>query len=497
MSRTEDYLDSLLNSVSSGRTGMSESRSHRRMGMESIEDFENQITEVDMEAFEQQLNDADMESFVRDFEIEVDNTENEVIDAGDEDHFFDDLDGIIKKAREKADAKMQRESASDEMDADDWTDADGASEELLSIDGEESAQKETPEVTDDTKELIDMLADLSGDAELSDIGKKLQNGEFDMESDEGASIELSELEDDEAKEEKPKKKEGFLKRLKKKLSDNSEEGEEEETVLAESEDLDGDEYANMSEEDMEILKELQAAESAGDESTESAADKKKKKKQEKQEKKAQKKQEKKEKKALKAQKAKEAKSEKVKKPKKPKEVDLSPPLPRKPVMLICLMGISVLALILLCSNHVGYTMSLSEAKTAYREQDYVKAYQELSGITIKENDAAFYEKVFLLAKVQEEYRSGEVLFVTGEYTKSLDSYICALGRYDANYQDATTCGVQMEYDVLAEQIADRMKEKFGITAEEARELYGLYDRTEYTCRVYDIVKGLGLIAAEE
>ena len=62
-----------------------------------------------------------------------------------------------------------------------------------------------------------------------------------------------------------------------------------------------------------------------------------------------------------------------------------------------------------------------------------------------------------------------------------------------NYEEASVYDVQGEYDSLAEQIQTQMSEKFGVSAETAREIYALDDRTEYTLRIYDIVKGLGLI----
>lgn len=488
MSKTEDYLDSLLNSVSSGRTGMSESRSHRRMGMESIEDFEDKITDVDVEEYEKQLNEADMDTFVRDFETEVDNSEDDVVDVGDGDHFFDNLEGVIKSAREKAEAKKHKDAygfgADFASDEDDSVEEDMSAEDT-SVSDTDDAKKVNADIPDEAKEIIDMLAEISGDEELANIGKSLQAGEIGVnENEDGASVELSDLETESKKEKKPKKKKGFFKKISSVLfgDENEESGELEEVSGAEAEQ-DSDEYQNMSDEEIQILKELQATENVSDE-TETKEDKKKKKK------------EKKEKKEKKPKKEKQPKEPKPKKAPKPKEVDLSPPLPKKPVILIFVMGLSVLALILLFSNHLGYSVSVTEAKTAFKEQDYVGAYHELSGLTLKDADSSFYERVFLLAKVQEEFRSGEVLFTTGEYAKSLDSYICALGRYEANYQEALDFGIQLEYDALAEQVVKRMEENFGVTADEAKELYALYDREEYTVRVYDIVKGLGLIETD-
>ena len=202
---------------------------------------------------------------------------------------------------------------------------------------------------------------------------------------------------------------------------------------------------------------------------------------------------KKEKKEKAPKKPKEKKPKKEKEPKKPKEVDLSPPLKKAPVILIVVMAASVLILILLFTNLTGYSNKISEAKEAYAVQDYVGAYEKLSGLKTKEEDAEFYQQMMLLARVQGELLNGDSLYGLGQYTMSLDSYICALGRHDVNYTEATAYHVQGEYDFLAEQIQTQMSEKFGVSAETAREIYALDSRTEYTKRIRDIVKGLGLI----
>lgn len=62
--------------------------------------------------------------------------------------------------------------------------------------------------------------------------------------------------------------------------------------------------------------------------------------------------------------------------------------------------------------------------------------------------------------------------------------------------EAADLHIDSEYYILADQAQARLADNFGVSSETAIELYGLTDRTEYTCRIYDIVKALGLVAAE-
>lgn len=87
MSRTEDYLDSLLNNVSPERKAEAD-RKRRRNRADFIDDFERE------------LNDADISDFARDFESEL--------DSPAEDGFFGGLEGIVNEAKKTEELKLKR-----------------------------------------------------------------------------------------------------------------------------------------------------------------------------------------------------------------------------------------------------------------------------------------------------------------------------------------------------------------------------------------------------
>ena len=149
--------------------------------------------------------------------------------------------------------------------------------------------------------------------------------------------------------------------------------------------------------------------------------------------------------------------------------------------------------VILSSSLLGYSTSMTEAKSAYYSYDYTGAYQKIAGLEPKEKDAEFAEQVRLLALVQEKLTNGDGLYRAGQYEMALDSYICALGRYDVNYAQASAYQIAEEYENLEKQIVIQLQEAFGVAPETAREIYGLRDRTEYTCRVYEIVKNAGFV----
>lgn len=431
MNKTEQYLDSLLNNVSPERKADTE-RKRRRTSEDFIKDFESELGE------------EDLDDVFSDFD---DDTESSLNEKNAEDHFFDDLEGIVNTAREAAlDSKPEEQKEEtfevNTLEDDSWTET--------SEEQKETAAAET--ISEEGQELNDLLSEIPSEEDIMNLTKEgdvIQEDE-DPQPDQAAAVE------NEGKASKEKKK-GFFAKL--------------------SEALFGKDDEEDSEEEQKSSKKEKAA-----------SQKKEKKEKKKKEKKP------KEKKAKeKKPKEKKPKQPKEKKPKKPKEVDLSPPLPKVPVALIFIMSFSVMVFVILSSSLLGYSGSITEAKSAYYNYDYVGAYQKIAGLEPKEQDVEFAEQVRLLALVQEKLINGDGLYRAGEYKMALDSYICALGRYDANYADASAYEIAKEYEDLEKQIVMQLQEAFGVAAETAREIYGLRDRTEYTCRVYEQVKNAGLI----
>ena len=491
MNKTEEYLDSLLNNVSPKKVA-EEERKRQRRALNFGEDFEKELDETDIT------------DFIQDFEDDID-TESPASSSGrkeSQDNFFGSIEGIVNNAKETvSDTKTSDKTPEKEngfevntLEDDSWTEPPASQPEMAMPSAEEEIIPPSEGIpSDEAKEILDLLEGLPSDEELSDLGNMFagDNGSLELED------EQQEPQEPEPSEKSPKKekKNGFLQKLmsifsglKKEKQPKQEESEG--AVLAEGSGA--EDFGDISDENLQILQELNDAEQAGKSSKKEKGKKKKEKKKEKKTK-EQKEQEKKAKQEKKEKKAKEKKEKKEKAPKKPKEVDLSPPLKKAPVILIAIMGVSVLLFILLSSSFLGYSVPITEAKEAYAVADYVTAYEKIAGLKPKEKDEEFHQQIMLLARVQSEFLEGESLYGLGKYTMSLDSYICALGRYDVNYEEAALYHVESEYDDLAGLIQTQMAEKFGVSAETAREIYALDDRTEYTRRIYDIVKGLGLI----
>lgn len=232
----------------------------------------------------------------------------------------------------------------------------------------------------------------------------------------------------------------------------------------------------LSGENADILAELDAEEAKAS----------KKSKKEKKEKK------KKEKKPKKEKAPKKLKEPKPKKEKKPKEVDNTPPLPRGPVLMIWVMAASMVALVLLGVNLIKYNSPMSNAKSLQNQGHYAEAFSALNGLEIKEKDMEFYNQLAVLATVDSEMNAYETFTKAEVWDKAFDSLICAAGRCYINEENADVYGCLGQLEVLKRTVSNELEQKYGMTYEEAIEMYTIRDRDDYTYALYKKLTELGI-----
>lgn len=548
MSKSEDYLDDLLNSVSDANRRNNKKDIEnliQSMNEEAAKPREREKKTVEkkhedysgtgfLHEFEQELATGAADDFLQEFEMELDEEASNQADIDVKEDQTSDMEAASatkqpEAANQSEETNQLRDASepissegtgmatdgsapSDMMgDVDDIMDAvrkkvgdsgeeehmdtsktpeDDASEEeeplgfFDTLDEDSAAEiPEAPKTESEEEEpllsedddAINLMDMLSGDADLSDIGDLLkadENGE-ELEHSEDADSEvqdeferlgsIEELKDlKEAKEKR--KKQGFFSKIMSVLFGPDE--EEDDTKIAEDDSL-----GSISSENREILKEMDADEGAGKKG------KKEKKKKEKKEKK---------------EKAKKEKAPKVKKEKPPKEIDRTPPLPKKPVILIFIMALSILILILLGSSNLQYGQDMQQAKDDFASGSYVTAFQTVAGSSVKGKDENFYKKAQVLASIQSEYQSYESLSGINENEMALDALIRGYGRCVDGADLAQEYEITDEMAGLKAQILQQLSDHFGVSEEKAAELHAMTKRTDYTKAIQEILAAAGL-----
>ena len=116
---------------------------------------------------------------------------------------------------------------------------------------------------------------------------------------------------------------------------------------------------------------------------------------------------------------------------------------------------------------------------------------------LSEADAELYQKAQILSSIQKLYQDYQVLYAMEEYDMALDSLIRSVGRC-ANYEEqASALQLTDAIAALRDKSAIELQNLFGVSAEQAMEIYNLRDRKEYSTRIQDIIRQLGLQKAEE
>lgn len=520
---SENYLDQLLNSMHGEETEHPKEQQAAKQVLR--DDFEKQL--FGEEETKEKAKAKNEEDFLREFEEEL-------------------LKEDIPEYTESLNQKKQEEKATqidaslddllDNIPQDDFSTGDAAKEEETGFQGKSPLETAIPPDEDDFEvntlddavgtfdsnlpkeedgeldlsglsdsDLMDML---SGDQDLSDLGDMLSSDQDGKPLEETDSIgdfarsemnpqeevadkipELTEQEDIPAqaeetasngknkkkkknKKEKKEKEGGFWQKLSRIIFG---EDDEEEKQAVDIGNTQGADVSELSEENQQILKELEGT--GGDAGREPEKKKEKPKK---------------EKKAKKEKKPKQPKPPKPKKEKKPKEVDNTPPLPKGPVIAIVLMAVSLFAFVMIVTNLLGYQANLSQAKEKYEQGSYVEAYRKLQGLSIKERDEKLYHQLATLAAVSEKYQAYLVFDNYGSKIDALDALVCAYGRYDLNQKNAKEYGCEDQLEKIGGKIIKALLKDYDMTGDEALDIYQTRKRDDYTVKLHQKLKELGL-----
>ena len=271
------------------------------------------------------------------------------------------------------------------------------------------------------------------------------------------------------------------------IPDISESGREEEkqkkkgvvsrfvNFLMEEEEEPENEDIQISDENQEIIREMDGAEA---ENAKKKIEKKAKKKKEKKKK---------------EQKPKKPKPAKPKKVKKPKEADPYPvrKLGFKKVFPVVLLGISLgAALFIFVFLSADYTGKQS-AKEAFQTGDYQSCYVNLYGESRNEAEEQMYHKSECILHIQMWFKEYQMLEGEGSELKALDSLIQSVHEYPTLYEYAFRWSAEAEVAAVYTEILNILYGKYGLTEVQAQEIAALKSDIAYTRAVMAAVSNAG------
>ena len=252
------------------------------------------------------------------------------------------------------------------------------------------------------------------------------------------------------------------------------EGPKEKNPAKEEEQL-----ASLTEENSQVLKEL------NEEDAQAAEKKKKKKKKPKKEKKPK-------------------KAPKPKKPKKAPEPPQGPPpkrIPPKRIILVGVFAVTFGILVYLPSEVFPEPLVVKQAKSSYKKGEYWNTYKDLYGkaAVLTKDQQEEFKKAEVISKMQRYYDEyADYSSVVGKEAEALNALIKGVGRYDEIYKEAKETGdpkVEEEVSNTYDDLVTALQDDYHLTDDLAKQLYAIEDPIEYTIRLQWITGVRG--AAEE
>ena len=157
------------------------------------------------------------------------------------------------------------------------------------------------------------------------------------------------------------------------------------------------------------------------------------------------------------------------------------------ILVFVILGCSLVVLVTIGQNILGYRNSLSQSRSAYGNGDYFSAYEDLVGVNLKKDDETLFKKARLLADLQKRNQEYNVFMNKKMYAMALDTLLIGANRYQENLDEAKKLDIEKEYTSLGEPLIQLLSDQFGVSIDEALEIYQL-NREDYSIRVDEIIK---------
>ena len=143
--------------------------------------------------------------------------------------------------------------------------------------------------------------------------------------------------------------------------------------------------------------------------------------------------------------------------------------------------------VIIGTNQYSYSLDVKNANVDFARKRYTEAYGHIYGLDIRKKDKETYEKIMTVMYVNKELNSFNNYMYIKMYPAALDSLLKGMERYDKYIKRAADLGIKQDMDYVKKQILKELKQKFGLTEEEAVALNENKDQTQYSIKVINTV----------
>lgn len=136
-------------------------------------------------------------------------------------------------------------------------------------------------------------------------------------------------------------------------------------------------------------------------------------------------------------------------------------------------------LVIFGTKHFDYSRVITKAADYFERQRYHLAYDEVSGVEVKQKDEELRDRIYTVMYVERLYESYENNMAVNRPDKALDALIRGLEKYDEHYAEAVELDIVSDIDLCRAQIVNALYDTYGLTEEEAYHIMEL-EGQEYT-----------------
>lgn len=187
---------------------------------------------------------------------------------------------------------------------------------------------------------------------------------------------------------------------------------------------------------------------------------------------------------------KKKKKEKKKKEKTPKDEVKQKPvrvLSKRNLIVLIAACATIIAVICVLSTFLTEYADKQNARQAFYEGDYEEAYRLLYDKNLNSNDSVIYNRVRIVLTIERKLDSYENNLAMNKELEALDALMQGISCYQ-ELEEVDTYGVRSEVDAIYQQICSILQNNYGITLEEALEI-NTYDNDTYTRKLNSVING--------
>lgn len=187
---------------------------------------------------------------------------------------------------------------------------------------------------------------------------------------------------------------------------------------------------------------------------------------------------------------KEKKKEKPKKEPKPKKEKpkKEPAAPEKPgkriskasILVIVLFAATIFGVICFAASFLSGMLQKQRAKEAFAKQDYLSCYQELYGLDLTEEEEKMFYHARTVLKTERMLIKYENYLEDYQILEALDILMQALADYDELYAEAQSYGAETEVNSYYTRIYEILNRDYGLSRETAHAIADCESKVDYT-----------------